>query len=369
MKVLFIVPLPPPITGHSLAAKVLLDELNKYHKVEMVNLSKHSSHRGKPTLRRTIEVARVIKKVWVKRKEADVIYLTISESFAGNIKDIFIYLMCFNHLRKMIIHLHGGSIKQVLFKKYRFLFGINKYFFSRLGGIIVSGPSQLPIFSDFIQNTKLHVVPNFAEDYLFIDAQNITEKFNKVEPLRILLLSNLIKGKGHQYLVDAYLSLNDDTRKRVIIDFAGGFESEISKYEFLNEISVINGIKHHGMVNDQEKKSLLNLAHIFCLPTSLNEGQPISILEAYASGCVVVTTYQGGIRDIFRDGINGFEIKKKSADSIKNVIEYVIENPEQLLPMAISNREIAYCKYRTHIYNATLMSIIKGVNSSLRNQE
>lgn len=366
MKILFIAPLPPPITGHSLAAKVFFDELIKYHKVEKVNLSKHSSHQGKATFRRTIEVVKIFKKVWLKRKEADIIYFTISESFAGNIKDVFIYLICFKYLRRMVIHLHGGSIKKLLFDKNRFLFGINKYFVRRLGGIIVLGQSHLNIFSDIIENKRIHVVLNFVEDYLFIGEDNIRNKFENIEPLRILFLSNLIKGKGHNELVDAYLSLNDNLKKRVIIDFAGGFESDVKKNEFLNKIKVTKGIQYHGMVCGAEKIDLFARAHIFCLPTWLNEGQPISILEAYASGCAVLTTDQGGIRDIFRDKVNGYEVQEKSSISIKMVIEQIIENTKQLLPIAIANRNIAHLKYRTSIYNASLLKIIEGIRSSTK---
>jgi glycosyltransferase involved in cell wall biosynthesis len=305
----------------------------------------------------------VLKKVWVKSNEADVIYFTISESFAGNFKDIFIYLICFIYLRKMVIHLHGGSIKKLIFDKNRLLFRINRYFIRRLGGIIVLGQSHLNIFSEMVGNKRIHVVPNFVEDYLFIDKDNIRDKFGNTEPLRILFLSNLVMGKGHNELVDAYLSLNDNFKKKVTVDFAGGFESDRKKNEFLSKISKTKGIKHHGMVSGDEKKELLTRAHIFCLPTSLNEGQPISILEAYASGCVVITTDQGGIRDIFKDSINGFEVKKKSADSIKTVIEDILEKPEVLLPIAIKNRETASIRYRTSVYNASLMKIVEGIRS------
>ena len=108
------------------------------------------------------------------------------------------------------------------------------------------------------------------------------------------------------------------------------------------------------------KKILFSKAHIFCLPTSFFEGQPISILEAYASGCVVLTTGQSGIRDIFRDGLNGFEVQERSADSIKLVLEKIINKPENLLKIAISNRKIAGEKYGTSTYNSSLSTIIES---------
>jgi len=82
-------------------------------------------------------------------------------------------------------------------------------------------------------------------------------------------------------------------------------------------------------------------------------------LEAYASGCVVITTDHSGIRDIFKDRINGFEVQKKSSDSIRLVIEHIIENTEKLLPIALVNRKNANENYRTSIYNASILKIIE----------
>lgn len=54
------------------------------------------------------------------------------------------------------------------------------------------------------------------------------------------------------------------------------------------------------------KLDLFVESHVFVLPTYyLFEGQPIGIIEAYAAGCVVVTTRHSNICDIFSGSING----------------------------------------------------------------
>jgi glycosyltransferase involved in cell wall biosynthesis len=158
--------------------------------------------------------------------------------------------------------------------------------------------------------------------------------------------------------------LNNEFKKKIKIDFAGEFESDNQKMEFIKKVDANKGIQYHGIIGGADKKNLLARAHIFCLPTSLNEGQPISILEAYASGCAVITTDQGGIRDIFRDKINGYKVQKKSANSIRLVIEQIIEKPKELFPIAILNRKTANNKYRTSIYNASLIKIIEDIGSN-----
>ncbi len=356
MKILFIAPLPPPITGHSLAAKVLLDELEKNHTVNTVDLSKNSFKEGIDGFKRILEVVGILKEVWQKKRGCGILYLTISESFAGNIKDIFIYILCFRSLPKMFIHLHGGSIKRLLWDKHPLLASVNRFFIKRMAGVIITGKSHLPVFQDTIPAGKIHIVPNFAQEYVFASGKQIADKFN-LKPLRILYMSNLIPKKGYNELADAFLGMNEELRSKICIDFAGSFDSEKDKLIFMKKISNYKQVQYHGIVSDQQKKDLFSQAHIFCLPTSYFEGQPISILEAYASGCVVLTTGQSGIRDIFTDRINGFEIEPESPESIRERIAELIDKREVLVKIASHNFLSAKEKYRISIHTNAVENI------------
>lgn len=357
MKILFIAPLPPPVTGHSLAAEELFNELSLKNDIKLVNLSKDSFKGGADTFKRFFEISSIIRKVF-KFRRADTLYLTISESFAGNIKDLIIYLICFKQLPKMFIHLHGGSIKKLLFDKYRIIYGINKFFISRMAGAIVLGPSHLEIFKGMLPVEKIHIVPNFAHENLFLEQENIISKFENLAPVKFLFLSNLISGKGYLELLDAYISLEKNIKKRISLNFAGAFESENQKESFLMKIENLKMVNYHGIVGGDEKMKLFSESHVFCLPTYLFEGQPISILEAYAAGCVVLSTTSGGIVDIFQDGINGYEVPPASVSGIKKVIEQIVNDSSKLQIIGINNRKSAEELYRTSIYNNSLKQIM-----------
>ena len=363
MKILYIAPLPPPVTGQSLASQILLDELVRDHQVEVVNLSKQGFKQGVDSLERVFQIFAIIWEVFRRNRGCDVIYLTISESVAGNLKDLFIYLVCFGRLHRMVIHLHGGSFKKLLLDRFKSLFVLNRFFIRRLAASVVLGDSHAVIFDGLMDSKKIHVIPNFAEDYLFASQDEVKGKFAQVLPLRVLFMSNLIEGKGYQQLLDAYLGLRDKVQRLVELDFAGAFESQNLKDEFLARIQGHEGVTYHGVVAGAQKKAILARAHVFCLPTSLNEGQPISILEAYASGCVVVTTDQGGIRDIFSNGMHGYQVLANSADSIRRVLESMVENVQPLSQIALRNREAALVKYRTSSYNASLLEVITAIGA------
>ena len=359
MKIVFIAPLPPPITGHSIVSRVLLDELEKSHQPVVVDLSKDSFKEGVDGVKRILQICGVLKEVFLKKRKSDVIYITIAESLAGNIKDLLIYIICFGNLKNMYIHLHGGTIKKMLWDRYSIISRINEFFIKRMGGAIISGNSHLPIFDDILPKEKIHIVPNFAQDYLFVQSEAIVQKFRE-KPFRILYMSNLIPKKGYMELAEAFFAMPDGFKSRIQIDFAGGFDSDISKKEFLEKIKEFTQLKYHGIVSGEAKRMLFSNAHIFCLPTSYFEGQPISILEAYASGCVVVTTGQSGIYDIFEDRVNGFEILPQSPHSIKEVISNIIERTEEMERIAQNNLKTALEKYRTHMYQNAVKAILES---------
>lgn len=361
MNILFIAPFPPPITGQTLVDEVLLDELTKTHIVKTVNLSKKSFKSGVINFKRIFEIVGVFKSVWQKKRHVDVIYFTISESFAGNLKDLIIYLICYNKLSKMVIHLHGGSIKKDLFDKSKILFNLNKYFIRRLHNVIISGKSHRDIFTDIIADNKIIIIPNFAEDYLFIEEKKIIEKFKKTIPITILFISNLIEGKGYMELVNAYLGLDDISKQKVMISIGGAADPEhIKKSKFIERIKDVENIHYHGFIDRKKKKELLTEAHVLCFPSYLMEGQGLVVLEAYAAGCVVITTASGGIKDVFEDGINGFQFEIKSAGSIQKSIEHILKYPDKLLPIAIKNRTTASKEYRTSIYTSRVKNIVEN---------
>lgn len=358
MKILFIAPLPPPVTGHSLASRVFLDSIASVHDLRVVNFSKKGFKEGANSLRRFWDIAKVLFAIIKKKSGSEIVYLTISESLAGNLKDLLTYLICFHRLPRFFIHLHGGSIGKLLYDRYPLLRRLNAYFIRRMGGVIILGKSHIDIFSGMIDPSRVHIVPNFVEDALFCTDGQIISKYNSGGPLRILYLSHLIEGKGYLELLEAFEMLEESDRSNIKIDFAGAFESKEEKNIFLDRILQYPEIIYHDVVRGERKQKLLQEAHVFCLPTNFSEGQPISILEAYASGCTVITTMMGGIVDIFMDQVHGFAINDKSAISVKIAMQKLLRNRASLAEIGINNSHEARAKYQAQTFNQSMQQIM-----------
>jgi glycosyltransferase involved in cell wall biosynthesis len=361
MTILFIAPLPPPTNGQSLAADVLYRRLAAEHDVKVVNMAKPAARHLWDRLGRLGAVFGFLRAVAREQQGTDVVYLTISQSFLGNLKDLCIYFLCRRNLGKTTIHLLGGAAMKRILASRGLLFRMNRFFLSRVRAVVVEGRNQAESFRAVVGPEKIHIVHNFAEDFLFVDEADIRRKFETAGHLRVLFLSNLLYGKGHRELVAAYKSLEPGDRDQISIAFAGGFDSEKRKSEFLQKIDGWPGLTYLGFMDGEAKKALFLQSHVFCLPTYYPyEGQPISILEAYATGCVVVATKHSGIPEVFQDGLHGFEVEKESSDSIRRVLETVLRDRPGLVDVALANRNGAYAKYRTQAYQARMAGILLG---------
>jgi glycosyltransferase involved in cell wall biosynthesis len=364
MHVLFIGPLPDPVTGQSLACQVFLDELRRHHTVEVVNLSKKTFDQGMDSLQRVREILGIGLHVARTQRYADVVYLTTAESVAGNLKDLVLLALCGRRLSSVAIHLHGGAGMRELMRPGRWLRALNAPFLRRLGAVVVLGERHIDIFSDFVDREHMAIVPNFAQDELFVDDDAITARFGALRAggdarLRLLFLSNLLPGKGHEELVAGLKLLPPETQARIELDVAGAFPSDEDRTAFEASVASLAHVTIHGIVRGEAKRRLLQEAHMFCLPTYYPyEGQPISILEAFAAGCAVLTTDHSGILDVFDPGEGGFAVEKRSPGAIRNALAAALAAPERLEAMGLHNARSARERFRTGRYNERLLSVI-----------
>jgi glycosyltransferase involved in cell wall biosynthesis len=125
----------------------------------------------------------------------------------------------------------------------------------------------------------------------------------------ILMMANLAPHKGQTTALHATFQL----RRRGILancwfageerDPGGGFRAQLE--ELAHSLDIYEQIRFLGFRNDG--RELLQAADILLLP-STREGLPISILEAQASGTVVIGAPHPGILEIVKDKETGFII-------------------------------------------------------------
>lgn len=366
MKILFIAPLPPPIDGQSKASMEALSAiLEKGWSVTVINSNRSRIKRTAFTeIWRVIDVISMLWKIVFTPKEVDYIYISLSESFLGNLKDLFTYIVLRKNLDSIVLHMLGGSGMRKILSGSGLISRVNSYFMKKMKGVIVEGERSVDIFHSNFNKDKIRVVPNFFEDYLHVTQREIEKKFENMESLNVLYLSNLLPGKGYVELLEGYALLPDDLKKNISLSFVGGFSSSENKQRFLRDVANVGGVEYIGeFIDGEDKRKLYLQSHIFCLPTYYPyEGQPISILEAYATGCVVVTTPHAGIPDIFIDGKNGFFVQPRSARDICRIFQKISQEKSHIKNIAIQNADEAFSNYRSIVYRQKILSIFDNSN-------
>lgn len=94
---------------------------------------------------------------------------------------------------------------------------------------------------------------------------------------------------------------------------------------------------------------------------SLNEGTPVSLIEAAASGRPVIGTQVGGIPDIIAAGVNGLLVPSGDARALAGAIKELIEDPERRRLMGLAGRQMVLDRHSPE----RMVSEIKSVYARL----
>lgn len=339
--ILIIAPFPKGnkgLNGQSIANMTLYEGLKNKYKLNCINTLKdfefsNKKDQGTFKLIKFIKILfhliyEIFKVIFIK---FDVMYITPGQSYLGFMRfSPYMYIAILKR-KPVYIHIHGGNFRNM----YEELNDSKKskifYFLKRIKGAIVLGDSLKKMFSNLVEEEKVFVCENGVQNEFIATVDEINTKEEKINKNKteILFLSNLMKEKG---ILEVLEVSNKFTKEQVIFNIAGAIEPEIKdkveKY-FKNHPEKI---VYHGIVSGEKKRKLLLNSDIFVLPTYYsNEGQPISILEAYANGCSVITTNQGGIKDIFKDDANGALCESKNAESIYLALEKIWKNDKNFI--------------------------------------
>ena len=217
--------------------------------------------------------------------------------------------------RRMIIHLHGG--KFLVAEPPGWLRSIMSITLTgREPKIVLSGSEKELVQSRF-GSKNVYVLPNSIS---LVESANFEHAYlhGKEKPLHLLFLGRIIENKGVQYIYEACKLLTKQG-----IDFklymAGKGPDEA---RWLNLFSSLLGEKFifKGVVAGKEKIALIKECDVFLLPSILGEGLPIALLESMSFGLVPVTTNDGSMEHLVKNGITGLLVKKHSAEDIANAI-------------------------------------------------
>jgi len=165
--------------------------------------------------------------------------------------------------------------------------------------IITVSKSNLKYIKKLNIKTPVEVIPNGFNHKLFhsINNKKCRDKLNFPANKKIILaIGNLVKVKGHKYLIEA-MSKVVKHRKDVLCIVIGGGRLREGLEKQIKKLNLENYVKLVGAKPHEEIPFWINLADLFVLP-SLNEGNPTVMFECLGCGKPIVGTKVGGIPEI-----------------------------------------------------------------------
>lgn len=374
-RTILIGPLPPPHNGQNMAfgmAIQLFVEKNLPHLVINIADRTYARADGQFTWARVNEIWHAVhlflRAVW---RQNQLVYLTNAQTTVGFLRDsIFIWLaaLCGHRL---VLHLHGGGYKSFFAAQPSWLRQFIVATLQRAHMLIVEG-AQLKEQYSFLPHPHppIVVVHNPPAEDIAVPETQIASR-NADQPLRILYLSNLIESKGYGDVLDAVRLLHQ-RGLQIEAHFCGAFlkasdsapdyDPKAAEAKFVTQIRTYGleeMVTYHGVVKGEEKAELLRAAHIFVLPSYyVNEGQPVSIVEALANGLVIIATAYRGIVDLVKEGENGFFVPPRDPATIAERLEQLYHDPQLCARMGEASKSLFCRSFDRQSVGAALLAAI-----------
>jgi glycosyltransferase involved in cell wall biosynthesis len=135
--------------------------------------------------------------------------------------------------------------------------------------------------------------------------------------------------KGVDVVMDAFVKLSKEQRKRVSLDIYGSglhwqeetYQDKINKILAENK----NMIRYHGSYESEELGRLMESVDWVVMGSIWWENSPLVIQEAYKFGKPVICPDIGGMAEKVKNGVSGIHYRARDSISLTTVIEKIIE--------------------------------------------
>ena len=221
----------------------------------------------------------------------------------------------------VVVHTYHGHVFHSYFGKIKtnVFINIERAMAKRSDKLIAISPEQKRELTDKYKiagNSKFQIIPLGFELDLF--KENVEEKRSRFrsefrildDEIAIGIIGRLVPVKNHGLFLESISKVLKNTKKRVKVFIIGDGEtrSEIEQLAHKLEISFnvvganVDNTKTLTFTSWRTDIDVINAGlDIICL-SSLNEGTPVSLIEAQAAGKPIVATKVGGVEDIVIEG-------------------------------------------------------------------
>lgn len=214
----------------------------------------------------------------------------------------------------------------------------------------------------------------FVSNYLMGNSQK------KGQLIPNYISGNFINSQKRSLFKDKYITIGTVTTSapnkgfelylRCLDEIVGTSKERNTKFRFLcatQDPLVINSKINNKIdfVSPKNENEMSNFYQNcdFYFSCSISEGFNLPVLEAMASGCIVIATNDGGVTDFIENGKNGYLVEIRDPKYISDMLKHLILNKESLF--GIQGMAILKARQysREKFDNAYLQFFEKFINS------
>lgn len=316
--------------------------------------------------------------ILIPYNKPDAVYISFGRGKASFYRDCIFLRRVIKKKIPIIGHYHGGDMPLLIESSSEKQLKRIRYIFKEMARCIILSSNLADDVKDIINSKNLRVVANcfrlpsefelnITKSSLSQD-EEITEKNGK--ELKLLYLSNVNPDKGFFEVLECIAilkSMGCDIR----LTFVGSFiedsnntvrDLEKRTYDLISDYSIGENVNIKGPLYGNEKWKEYLKADIFVLPTYYeSEALPISILEAMAGGCCIITTAYRGIVDLIDDGVEGYFVESRNAKQLADKIEILCKDRKKMKLMKGAAKERAFKQFTEDKYIKGVIDVIKEV--------
>ena len=156
-------------------------------------------------------------------------------------------------------------------------------------------------------------------------------------------LARLFHGKGHDYLLRAALYLKQKKHNFRILLIGDGILKD-SLMRKCRQMGIEENCIFAGLIPPEQISLYLSAVNVLA-HTSLHEGLPRAVVQAFALGKPAVCFDVDGACDAVKDGENGFLIPAKDDRLLGEKLDFLAQHPEQAAKMGEQGRMLAFKKF------------------------
>lgn len=181
------------------------------------------------------------------------------------------------------------------------------------------------------------------------------------EPVRLLTVGRFVQKKGIEFGLRA-VAIARQKHPELHYDIVGDGPLRSSLEKLAAELGLNHHVTFHGFKDNHFNRQLMSQAHIFALPSVTadngdQEGTPISLIEAQASGLPVLSTRYSGIPEIVLDGKSGFLVPERDFAALAEKLLVLIERPELCTQFGACGRNHVAAQFELRGANQDLVRV------------